>query len=58
VQTRLLLAIIEDQTSIREMLHQYLCAQSEFECVLTDVSMEALHQQLPILSTPPLLTNM
>ena len=55
MQTRLPLAIIEDQTPIREMLHQYLCAQPEFECVLVAVSMEDFFRQLPALGTLPAL---
>lgn len=55
MQTRLPLAIIEDQTPIREMLHHYLCAQPEFECVLVAVSMEDFFRQLPTLATPPVL---
>lgn len=52
---RLPLAIIEDQAPIREMLHQYLCAQPEFECVLTAGSMEDFFRQLPALGTLPTL---
>ena len=55
MQNRLPLAIIEDQTPIREMLHQYLGAQPEFECVLIAVSMEDFFQQLPALGTLPAL---
>ena len=46
MQNRLPLAIIEDQAPIREMLHQYLHAQPEFECVLIAVSMEDFFRQL------------
>ena len=55
MQNRLPLAIIEDQPPIREMLHQYLGAQPEFECVLTAASMEDFFRQLPALGTPPAL---
>ena len=55
MQHRFPLAIIEDQTPIREMLHQYLCAQPEFECVLIAVSMEDFFRQLPALGTLPTL---
>lgn len=55
MQIRLPLALIEDQTPIREMLHQYLCAQPEFECVLIAVSMEDFFRQLPTLGIPPAL---
>jgi DNA-binding NarL/FixJ family response regulator len=34
------LAIIEDQTPIRETLHTYLCMQPEFRCGLVAASME------------------
>jgi DNA-binding NarL/FixJ family response regulator len=36
------LAIVEDQPAIREALHTYLCAQSEFECVAVAGSVEEL----------------
>jgi len=55
MQSRIPLAIIEDQTPIREMLYQYLCAQPEFECVLVAVSMEDFFWQLPTLGTLPVL---
>ena len=55
MQNRLPLAIIEDQRPIREMLHEYLCAQPEFECVLTADSMEDFFRQLPALGTLPAL---
>ena len=55
MHTRLPLAIIEDQTPIREMLHQYLGTQPEFECVLVTGSMEDFFRQLPALGTLPAL---
>jgi len=55
MQTRLPLAIIEDQTPIRKMLHQYLSAQLEFACVLIAESMEDFFRQLPTLGIPPVL---
>ncbi|GAA3941501.1 response regulator transcription factor [Hymenobacter algoricola] len=36
------LAIVEDQPAIREVLHTYLCAQPEFECVVVAESVEEL----------------
>ncbi|GAB3860518.1 response regulator transcription factor [Hymenobacter terrigena] len=36
------LAIVEDQPAIREVLHTYLCAQPEFECVAVVGSVEEL----------------
>ncbi|MBF9142859.1 response regulator [Hymenobacter properus] len=55
MQNRLPLAIIEDQSAIREMLRQYLSAQPEFECVLTANSIEDFFRQLPTLGTRPAL---
>lgn len=55
MRTQLPLAIIEDQAPIRDMLHQYLCAQPEFACVLVAESMEDFFRQLPTLDTPPAL---
>ena len=37
------------------MLHEYLCAQPEFECVLVAGSMEDFFRQLPTLASPPAL---
>ena len=55
MQHQLPLAIIEDQTPIREMLQHYLGTQPEFECVLAANSMEDFFQQLPALGTLPAL---
>ena len=49
------LAIIEDQAPIRETLHEYLCAQSEFRCVLIAESVEAFLELLPTAAVPPQL---
>lgn len=55
MQTHLPLAIIEAQVSLRDRLHQYLCAQPEFECVLTAGSVADFLRQLPAAGTPPVL---
>lgn len=49
------LAIIEDQAPIRETLHEYLCSQPEFRCVLMANSVEAFLAQLPTAAAPPQL---
>ncbi|MBO2007754.1 response regulator [Hymenobacter negativus] len=49
------LAIIEDQATIRETLHEYLCAQPEFRCVLVAGSIEAFLELLPTAAVPPQL---
>ena len=51
----LTLAIIEDQAPIRETLHEYLCAQPEFRCVLIAESVEAFLEHLPTATAPPQL---
>ena len=53
--TPLPLAIIEDQRPVREMLHEYLGGQPEFECVLLAESLEDFLGQLPGLPVPPQL---
>jgi DNA-binding NarL/FixJ family response regulator len=55
MQFPLAIAIIEDQALIRETLHEYLCEQAEFTCVLLAESVEAFLQQLPGLAIPPQL---
>ncbi|MBO2007759.1 response regulator transcription factor [Hymenobacter negativus] len=55
MQFPLALAIIEDQVSIRETLHEYLSAQPEFRCVLVVDSVEAFLEQLPTAAVPPQL---
>ncbi|MDB5269745.1 MAG: hypothetical protein JWP58_2785 [Hymenobacter sp.] len=55
MQFPLALAIIEDQAAIRETLHDYLCAQPEFRCVLIVDSVEAFLQELPTAAGPPQL---
>lgn len=49
------LAIIEDQATIREALHEYLSAQSEFHCVLLADSVETFLAELPAAAAPPQL---
>ncbi|MDO7851981.1 response regulator transcription factor [Hymenobacter convexus] len=51
----LALAIIEDQAAIRDTLHEYLCAQPEFRCVLMAESVEAFLRDLPTAAVPPQL---
>jgi len=51
----LALAIIEDQAAIRETLHEYLCAQPEFRCVLIAESVEEFMRRLPAAVLPPQL---
>ncbi|MDO7845920.1 response regulator transcription factor [Hymenobacter sp. M29] len=55
MQFPLALAIIEDQAAIRETLHEYLCAQPEFRCVLISESVEAFLWDLPAAPAPPQL---
>ncbi|MCI1187239.1 response regulator transcription factor [Hymenobacter sp. DH14] len=55
MQFPLALAIIEDQASIRDTLHEYLCAQPEFRCVLIADSVEAFLRGLPTAAAPPQL---
>ncbi|MDU0370160.1 response regulator [Hymenobacter endophyticus] len=49
------LGIIEDQPTIREALLGYLCAQSEFSCVLSAASVEDFLAGIPALPVPPRL---
>lgn len=49
------LAIIEDQTVIRETLHEYLGAQPEFCCVLLADSVESFLEELPTAAPSPQL---
>ncbi len=51
----LTLAIIEDQASIRNVLHEYLSAQPEFECVLLADSVETFLAELATAAAPPQL---
>jgi DNA-binding NarL/FixJ family response regulator len=51
----LALAIIEDQAAIRDTLHEYLCAQPEFRCVLMAESVEDFLTRLPATAVPPQL---
>ncbi|MFD2720052.1 response regulator [Hymenobacter monticola] len=51
----LALAIIEDQAAIRETLHEYLCAQPEFRCVVIAESVEEFLALLPAAAMPPQL---
>jgi DNA-binding NarL/FixJ family response regulator len=51
----LALAIIEDQAAIRDTLHEYLCAQPEFRCVLMAESVEDFLARLPTAALPPQL---
>jgi len=55
MQFPLALAIIEDQAPIRETLHEYLCAQPEFRCVLIAESVEEFLTRLPTAAVPPQL---
>jgi DNA-binding NarL/FixJ family response regulator len=48
------LAIVEDDATVRQLLHQYLCRGPEFECVAVVDSIEALRRELA-LSLPPQL---
>ena len=49
------LAIIEDQAPIRETLHEYLCDQPEFRCVLIAESVEEFLARLLTAEVPPQL---
>jgi len=49
------LALVEDDPTVRELLHSYLCAQPEFACVLVAESAEALLAWLPDAVQPPQL---
>jgi DNA-binding NarL/FixJ family response regulator len=51
--TRIRLAIVEDDPELRELLHGYLCAQPEFECVLLAGSVEAFWAELPDVRQAP-----
>lgn len=42
------LALVEDDPTVRELLHGYLCAQPEFDCVLVAGSAEKLLAWLPL----------
>jgi DNA-binding NarL/FixJ family response regulator len=53
--TPLRLAIIEDDPTVRQLLHGYLCRQPEFECVLVAGSVEAFLAQLPDIAAKPQL---
>ena len=55
MQFPLNLAIIEDQAPIREALHEYLCAQPEFRCVLIAESIEEFLELLSTAAVPPQL---
>ena len=55
MQFPLPLAIIEDQAAIRETLHEYLCAQPEFHCVLLADSVESFLEALPTAAVSPQL---
>lgn len=52
--TPLRLGIVEDDPTIRHLLHQYLCTRPEFECLFTVDSAEAMWAELD-LSLPPQL---
>lgn len=49
------LVLVEDDPTVRELLHGYLCAQPEFDCVLVADSAEALLAWLPDAVQPPQL---
>ncbi len=53
--TPLRLALIEDDPTVRQLLHGYLCRQPEFTCVLVAGSVEDFLRQLPELAAPPQL---
>lgn len=55
VQFSLALAVIKDQVSIRQALHEYLRAQSKFRCVLLAGSVGAFMNALPAVAAPPQL---
>jgi len=48
-------ALIEDHPALRAALHEYLCAQPEFNCVLVAESVEDFLAALPGLPVPPAL---
>ena len=48
-------ALIEDHPGLRAALHEYLCAQPEFNCVLVAESVEEFLAGLPGLAVPPAL---
>lgn len=47
------LALLEGDPEVRELLHDYLCRQPEFECVVVAPSVEQLLAELPTLPHPP-----
>lgn len=49
------LALVEDDATVRQLLHQYLSRCPEFECVAVVGSMEALWQELALCLPPQLL---
>src|SRR5437868_1414560 len=49
------LAIIEDVPAVRQALELYLCAQPEFDCVLTVGSVEEFMTNAKALAAPPRL---
>ena len=49
------LAIVEDDATVRELLHQYLCRCPEFSCVAVVDSIEALWRELTFCLPPQLL---
>ncbi len=49
------LAIVEDDVPVRELLHQYLCRNAEFECVAVVGSVEALWAELDLCLPPHLI---
>ncbi|MDO7877565.1 response regulator transcription factor [Hymenobacter sp. ASUV-10] len=49
------LALVEDDPTVRELLHGYLCRQPEFDCVCVADSAEALLAWLPDAVLPPQL---
>jgi DNA-binding NarL/FixJ family response regulator len=53
--TSLRLAIIEDDPTVRQLLHGYLCRQPEFTCGLVAGSVEEFVRRLPELVAPPQL---
>ncbi|MGI4875562.1 MAG: response regulator transcription factor [Janthinobacterium lividum] len=53
--TAIPLAIIEDDYSIRQSYHTYLCAQPEFDCVVVAGSVEEFLEALPSAPRPPRL---
>lgn len=48
----IILAIVEDDARVRELLHDYLSYQPEFSCAIVVDSIEALWQELEV-SLPP-----